>query len=366
MSRCKLPLIVALLMLLAPASAAASGGQTIASAPSLAVDTPTMSGWAPPAPSSEYWRVALATGEQLTVDIGAVGTACGANSEHGLTVWDPSVTDFSRPNSISVASFSEDFHADYEVVFTAPYSGNWTLQIYACATYSYELTAHMTPLQGASPVQGGSSIATAPRMPLDSEAVSGWANGNPAGQYWRVPLGARDRLTVDVRAVGSACGANAEHGADIYDPSVTDYTLSGSSPTQSYTEDFHGQYELVFTAPHSGNWTLNIHACATYTYTLSAHVQHPTAVRLNVARRVSAGHRLLVSGVVAGASGGLVKVTVLSSTTHPRPLLLRLSHKNRFSLSIRPSSSGAYRVKAYFYGDRHHLPSFTSRRFEVV
>jgi hypothetical protein len=136
--------------LIAPVTASATGGQTIAAAPNLPVDTQTFSGWSEEGhtiPYGEYWRAPLTGGDRLTMDLGATMDAC-SDEDHGIMVYSPSVTDYTVSDTKEVEDFDRPFDSMYEFVWRAPFSGNWTLYVYGCVNYAYQFTAHVaTPTQ---------------------------------------------------------------------------------------------------------------------------------------------------------------------------------------------------------------------------
>jgi len=72
---------------------------------------------------------------------------------------------------------------------------------------------------------GGSSIATAPEMPINQQVTSGWTNqkiGANYGEFWRVNLKARDRLVIDYGIQQDSCGYLYVW---LYAPTVTDASI---------------------------------------------------------------------------------------------------------------------------------------------
>lgn len=129
-------------------SAVANGGETIATAPQLPLDQFTASGYVQKEPEpigGEYWRVEMPAGALLTFD-GTVTSTCGDNNHHPeayVYVYAPSTTDFTRRETSGVTDTA--LNPNGELRFTAPYSGDWLLEIgiggASCGDFAYTFTA---------------------------------------------------------------------------------------------------------------------------------------------------------------------------------------------------------------------------------
>jgi len=184
---------------------------------------------------------------------------------------------------------------------------------------------------------GGSSIASAPKLPLGRFVNSGWVN-QPGGEFWRVPVRTGDRLVIDYGVASHACDVVR---VDIFAPRVTDYTLGSSSPVAE--DENSGKSELVWIAPISGKWTIRFDECSTNAYRFrgtltSAHLPSALGARsiagarsLPLARtyasgwvnqpageywrlNVRAGNRVAIDFAVVGRTCDVARVDVFAPT----------------------------------------------------
>jgi hypothetical protein len=149
----------------------ANGGETIAQAPQLPLNQQTASGYVQKQPEpiqGEYWRVEMPAGALLTFD-GTVTSTCGDNNHHPeayIYVFPPSMTDYTRRETSGVTDAA--LNPNGELRFTAPYSGNWLLNVgiggASCGDFAYTFTAtvqvptHAT-LIGPRATHSGASIS---------------------------------------------------------------------------------------------------------------------------------------------------------------------------------------------------------------
>lgn len=120
-------------------NARANGGETISAAPQLPLNQSTPSGYGKT--GREYWRVEMPAGALLTFD-GTVTSTCedGNHAEAYIYVFPPSTTDFTRRETPGVTDTS--LNPNGELRFTAPYSGNWLLEVEGgCGYLAYSFTA---------------------------------------------------------------------------------------------------------------------------------------------------------------------------------------------------------------------------------
>jgi hypothetical protein len=238
------------------AAAEGQGGVSVASAPTLPAGQHIESGWANQS-QGEFWRIPVRSGDRLTFDYGTA-TGCGI----ALYIYRPDVTDYTLSSASSVASASTG--GKEEFIWVAPRTGSWIINFRDCSTNSYEFTVVVRRFAGLS-THGGDSIRTAPLLPLSRHAASGWANQSQ-GEFWRLSVRAGWRFTLDYGA-STGCGV----AIYIYEPSVTDYTVSRSNSVAS--DSTGGKARFSWVAPHSGRWILNVRDCSSNAYEFTARVR---------------------------------------------------------------------------------------------
>jgi hypothetical protein len=238
-------------VLVASAAHAGSGGSSIASAPQLPIGTKVVGG-DNRGDYGEFWRIPLKAGDRLTIDFGSIN-GCYTY----LYVYAPNVTDNSLRNADSVVSDSTS--AKGELTWTANGSGSWIIRVGSCG---YEMTARVKRGAFAS-AAGGDSIATAPPLRVGARIVSG-ANRGDYGEFWRIRLRARDRLTLNFGTI-NGCYTYVY----LYNPRVTDYTIRNANSVVSDSTSSKGQ--LRWTATRSGRWIVRVSSCG---YQLTASVRH--------------------------------------------------------------------------------------------
>lgn len=215
---------------------------------------------------------------------------------------------------------------------------------------------------------GGASIATAPPLPLDQQTQSGWVDdsgGEPFGEYWRLPMGAGDRLTFDIGVTQTQC-AGGDRAIDVYGPDVTDYTVDRTSPAAEHDWTFNDKDEFVWTAPADGDWTLFILGCWSFSYEFTATVQHPTTVTLQAPQLATARRRVHLRGSVPGVSAGQVELTVTAPRRKPETQLVRIHSDGSFRRTERFTRPGKCRVQARYFGDAHHLQSSARASIRIL
>ena len=118
----------------------------------------------------------------------------------------------------------------------------------------------------------GSTIATAPELPIGATFVGG-ANAVHGDEFWRVTLAAGDWLTIDRQPVNGG-----DTRLRIYEPSVTDFTLGSASPVAD-SGYAGGPSEFTWTATGQGSWILEVYSDSGYQ--LKASVQHVITTKLS-------------------------------------------------------------------------------------
>ncbi len=202
-------------------------------------------------------------------------------------------------------------------------------------------------LASAAAASGGTSIASAPPLPLGGALETG---GGKRGEFWRMQLYGGDRVTIDMELSGG------EYPADLFliAPSINDFTLQGSTPTLDLKARI-GKSQNIMQAPSTGLWTLDIcqqtvgsvctndgeyFGSAAEPYSFTATVTHATSLRVSaptLARRASSvtvratvqsstgtpqGNCLIQGAVVALAGGQCAKRIRLG---HGRRQIIRVS-----------------------------------------
>lgn len=241
------------------------------------------------------------------------------------------------------------------------------LAAFIAAIASFVMAALFTaPGARAHSLNGGTSIASAPPLPLGHLVTSGWSESNYVdntswyGEFWRLNLGIGDKFIMDWSQLSKTSGCGPGIYLYIYDPSVTDYTISQSQPVEYLSSNGSTKYEFKWVAPTAGKWTLLFNsACAPQEgYSVTANVQRFTATSIAPVRRhVRSGARVTVKGAVSGVSSGNVRVSV-SGPRNVRPLqkLVPVAHGS-FSSKLRLRHKGKYRIRVNYLGDATHRPS---------
>jgi Bacterial pre-peptidase C-terminal domain len=121
-----------------PAFAGSSGGgASIAGAPDLPVGQRVVDGASTDSGDVDlYWRIALASSDQLRVDY-------GSNNQNGieLTLYAPNVTDYTLRDANPLVEDSTN--SKHEVKFVAPSPGRYTLRVQAYHQLAYEISAYV-------------------------------------------------------------------------------------------------------------------------------------------------------------------------------------------------------------------------------
>jgi hypothetical protein len=239
-------------------STQAPAGTSIASAPELPIGATFVGG---AVGTTEFWRVTLAAGDTLTVDYLQLN-----NGHVDLYVYKPDVTDYTLGSSSSVAS--AETYGQSTFTWTAIGQGSWILKIYS--SHGYQLTTSVARTSSTQ-AAAGTSIASAPQLPVDTTVVGG-AVGTT--EFWRVPLAAGDKLTIDYLQLN-----DGHVDLYVYKPDVTDFTLGSTSSVAS--AETYGQSKFTWTATGQGSWILKVYS--SHGYQLTAHVQHVIVTKLSPA-----------------------------------------------------------------------------------
>jgi hypothetical protein len=117
---------------------------------------------------------------------------------------------------------------------------------------------------------GGTSIATAPELPLGTTIIG----ATSAAEFWRLTLAAGDSVTIDWKPIN---GGGV--GFDLYSPEVTDFTIGSSSGVWAHFTTAPAQSS--WTCTRQGSWIFRVHSDHGYqliatverlTYTISPSV----------------------------------------------------------------------------------------------
>lgn len=172
---------------------------------------------------------------------------------------------------------------------------------YLLASVAAVMAAGSTMLPLSAKAGGGTSIASAPQLPLGTQVAGGTGGHNewrPPDEFWRVELQAGDQLAVEFE------GGPGQVSLCLLAPSVTDYTLESSRCTEEVWSGVNDKGQLAYTAPSDGQWTLRVAVnwcCGDpYNYGLTARVSsktEPPAVSSSPSPLVMVGGDSYAAGV---------------------------------------------------------------------
>jgi hypothetical protein len=212
---------------------------------------------------------------------------------------------------------------------------------------------------------GGTSIATAPNLPIGQQVSGGGtaaARGHDFADYWRVTFRRADQFRLDY---GSTNGNNV--GVCLYDPSVTDYTLSNANCFD--VDETNGKHEFRYTAPSPGRYTLqvwNYGGGTDLAYAMTGYIQHYTHATLTGPSIARAHTRIALAGKIAGLSSGKVAIQTNTSGRWKTQALLPVRSDGSFRLTTRVGAAGTFRARVVFYGDADDLPTSAGLSLRVV
>lgn len=221
-------------------------------------------------------------------------------------------------------------------------------------------------IAGAALAGGGTTIATAPDLPVGQQVTGG---GSPTDdpycvyrEFWRIALTRGDQLKVDF---GTLNGYTVI--VYVYSPSTTDYNFNeGNSLASAGTND---KGELKYVAAGSGRYLLYLRTASCdvdLAYELTAYVRHYTHAILSGPSIVRKGSRIRLRGQITGASAGRAAMQVLKHR-HWRNLgLVSIGAGGKFSYATRARKPGLERLRVVYYGDNSHLPTRAAFSFHIV
>jgi hypothetical protein len=226
--------------------------------------------------------------------------------------------------------------------------------------------------------EGGFSIASAPEVILGEVEYGAPENG---ARFWRIPLVRGDSLTLDL-SNGGLSGRDRAIRYCLLAPVVRDATLGRSECAWQRTLRRGERYQLRFSVPMSGSWTLGavsstcatFQACATaasslpFVYEFTASVRHFTSTKLRGPRVARPGARIAFSGSVTRADGGKVQIqTAPRGGRWKSVAAVAIKRNGTFTWSTRAASTaGDYQVRAAYPGDVGHLPSSVTHSYRVA
>lgn len=141
---------------------------------------------------------------------------------------------------------------------------------------------------GVASAAGGSSIASAPAVTFgqpqfgNTSCCADPAASQKHSEWWRLPLIAGDRVTIDIAY--DASGQGALTSVQAFPPDTTDFNVAQAKPVASESVDFAFQRlpaksEIKFSANQSGYWPLEFFTqtdggFTTTPYQFTAYVKH--------------------------------------------------------------------------------------------
>jgi hypothetical protein len=219
-------------------------------------------------------------------------------------------------------------------------------------------------------LNGGGTIAAAPELPLGQQIAS---DGSSGDEFWRVQLNAGDRLVIDW-AVPAVCTCGGKQ-IDVYNPSVTDYTVPEAKATVQSKElggccSGFARNEFVWVAPFPGEWTLAFANNAQLAYTVIANVQRFTQTQVSAPTLVKHARPFTVGGGVSTAAvmptNSKVALTVNGlGLSKPLKMVVALTSDGRFATHLRLPRTGTYTLRVTYYGDASHRASAATAKIHV-
>jgi hypothetical protein len=203
---------------------------------------------------------------------------------------------------------------------------------------------------------GGTSIASAPQLPVGT-TVTGGASAHT--EFWRVTMAASDKLTIDFQPVN---GGSVY--LSVYRPGVTDYTLGDSSSVA--WGDTSSRSQFTWTATGQGAWILEVYS--NHGYRLRPTVRARTATKLSAPRNVHSGAWFYYRGSVSpSVSRGTVLLQRFVKKSWRTFSTVNIGQKGKFSRRARFVSKAPHqeKVRAYYRGDASHLASLATVRILV-
>jgi hypothetical protein len=117
---------------------------------------------------------------------------------------------------------------------------------------------------------GGGNLVAAPTVTIGQQefgsTTDGYYRGSAAADYWKVPLIAADKVTIDWESNNAnACSETAE---DLYvwPIGTTDFSINNASPLQTWSVGSNSKQEETFTASDTGLFPLMFRGCGERDY----------------------------------------------------------------------------------------------------
>jgi hypothetical protein len=234
-----------------------------------------------------------------------------------------------------------------------------------CATVVVLLAVGSGALAG-----GGRTIALAPTIPLGEEQL----NSLRGIDFWRIPLQENDRLTL--RYGPQSYGNFVE--VCLLPPDVTDTTV-GNQPCYDISNSF-SDHDVTLDVRPGGLWTiamlpypgceskgiLDLRCTSGVSYHLTAYVKHRTRMTLHAPTIVRRGARLTARGSLTGTRNPIIIQQSWNGGGWSRGGVLRPSPTGAFSIRVRPTRTGALRIRATFPEAPSYLGSSAIASVRVV
>jgi hypothetical protein len=221
---------------------------------------------------------------------------------------------------------------------------------------------------------GGSTIASAPELPLGHQVYGGAttdAHGNYV-EYWAVTSVNGDVLDLTVSSTSSA-GVTV----CLYTPAVTDATLADADCHQTALIAGQGLQTFRFDLSSPGRWILAFRGALLsqpFRYAATGRVEHQqpskvaTTTTLRVKGRARRGTSVRMIGSVTAGATGQVKLQIrpFSTTRWSTITALPLTANSQFSTTRRFARLGRYALRAAYSGDATHFPSSATVTIRVI
>jgi hypothetical protein len=153
----------------------------------------------------------------------------------------------------------------------------------------------------AHATSGGGTIASAPSVASGKHEFGNTGDGCYLGcpsdgypaDYWKLPLIAGDRVTVDWESSTNSYGNHYANYLYVWPVGTTDYSINNANPLVTFNIGENGKEESKFTANKTGAFPLMFFSDSTGTggpYDFTAHVHHELVLDVSAATRALIEH----------------------------------------------------------------------------